>query len=170
MKNKSILAVLALSVLVVSPVKAQETATPKTELPSSVADERGERLALSRELHDIKRVKDRVLADIETLSQSLPLTEREDFKKYMELNVDFDALEQKSIEYAADIYTVPELKAMIAYFGSDVGRSAEAKGEEYGAKFGSDVQKEIDKAIMAAKFDKIEKLPQSTPTIDMLGR
>ncbi|HNQ92257.1 MAG TPA: hypothetical protein PKI93_04925 [Alphaproteobacteria bacterium] len=135
-----------------------------------VKDDHAERMALSRELHDIKKVKEQVLGDIDNIAQSLPMNEREDFKKYMELHVDFDALEQKSIEYAADTYTIHEFKAMIAYFGSNEGRSAEAKGGEYAAKFGPEVQKEIDKAIMAAKFDKIGGSSHPEPTKDMLGK
>lgn len=119
-----------------------------------------ERLALARDLHDIRRIKDRIMDDIDRAAESLPPVERESFKKYFELSVDFDALEQKSITYTADIYTVPELKAMISYFGSPEGQSAEAKSGEYGEKLGGDVQKEIDKALMAAKY---KNGGQSTP-------
>lgn len=133
-----------------------------------------ERLALSRELHDIRRVKDMVIRDIETISKQLPPTEQLDFQKYMELKVDFDELEEKSIEIAANVYTAAELRAMIAYFGSDVGRSAEQKGAQYSESFGKEVQKKIDEALMATKFDNLDHLPRSEqkiePNKDMLGR
>ncbi|HOO50043.1 MAG TPA: hypothetical protein PLK94_02010 [Alphaproteobacteria bacterium] len=120
-----------------------------------------ERLALSRELHDIRRIKNRIIDDIDKVSEAVPPLEREDFKIYIETNMDFDDLEQKSIRYAAEIYTIKELKAMISYFGSDAGRSAEAKGEDYSRKLGRDVQKQIDEALMAAKFDKVSPRPAS---------
>ncbi len=47
----------------------------------------------------------------------------------------------------------PELRAMIAYFGSPDGQSAEAEGELFADKIGKDVTKEIDAAILAAKYD-----------------
>lgn len=142
--------------------------------PAEGVDSMEERLALSQELHDIRRVKDKILKDIDAISQSVPALEREDFKIYIETHMDFDDLEQKSIRYAAETFTVPELKAMIAYFGSDVGKSAEAKTEAYGARLGRDIQSQIDKALMAAKFDNVNSLPHSEapqrgPTRDMLG-
>ncbi|MEK7801588.1 MAG: hypothetical protein AAB276_03955, partial [Pseudomonadota bacterium] len=54
--------------------------------------------------------------------------------------------------YTADIYTVPEMRAMIAYYGSPDGQSAEAKGAIYGPKIAKDVQKEIDAAVMSVKL------------------
>lgn len=157
---KNILAALAVLMLFVPSAQA--------EMPPPSDHE--ERLALSHELHDIRRVRERILEDVGNISMSLPEVEREDFRKYIELSIDFDALEKKSVEYAADIYTAQELRAMISYFGSPEGRSAETKSREYGEKFGADVRKEIDKALMAAKFDKVDALPHSGPTIDMLGK
>ena len=62
------------------------------------------------------------------------------------------------------------IKAMIAYFGSNEGRSAEAKGQEYGEKFGIEMEREINKAIAAAKFDEVGGQPHSEPSMDMLGK
>ncbi|OIN85466.1 MAG: hypothetical protein AUJ12_09140 [Alphaproteobacteria bacterium CG1_02_46_17] len=152
-------------VLISHPSFAEESVT--AEVP---ADEYKERLALSRELHDVRRVKEHILQDIDNIAQSLPFTEREDFKKYIELNVDFDKLEDESIKISADTYTVPEFKAMLAYFGSKEGRAAEAKSARYGAQFGPKIQEQIDKALMASKFENTNQLPRSLPNIDMLGK
>lgn len=122
------------------------------------------RRELARELHDIKHVKDQIRETIAGVAKSLPTVEQEDFKKYMELKIDFDALEQKSIDYTAEIYTADELQAMVDFFGSREGRSAEVKGDIYAEKFGAEVQKTIDQAMMAAKFDNMNALPQSLPT------
>lgn len=140
-------------------------ATNPATVVSQASDDLQNRLALARELHDIKHVKDHIRETITAASVNLPVVEREDFKKYMELKIDFDDLEKKSIQYTAEIYTAAELQAMIDYFGSTEGRSAEVKGEEYAKKFGAEVRKTIDQAIMAAKFDNVDSsLPKSLPT------
>lgn len=143
----------------VNPVQA----TPES-LVAKAADDLEQRRKLARELHDIKHVKDHIRETIAGVAKSLPSVEQEDFKKYIELKVDFDALEQKSIDYTAEIYTADELQAMVDFFGSREGRSADVKGEEYSEKFGAEVRKTIDQAMMAAKFDNMNALPQSLPT------
>ncbi len=126
-----------------------------------------ERIALSKDLHDIRNIRDRINATIAGVAQSLPAGDQEDFAKYVALHMNYDALEQKSIAYAADIYTAPELKAMIAYFGSPDGQSAEAKGGDYAGKIGADIMKDIDAAIIAAKYDGVpdKALPKLTPSV-----
>lgn len=137
------LAVLfVLSFVLVGPVSA-ETAKP---------DDAKERLSLAKDLHDIRHIRDAIHADIEAYAQQIPQGDREDFMRYVALKINFDALEQLSITYTAEIYTVPEMKAMIAYYGSPDGQSAEAKGVLYGPKIAKDVQKEIDAAIMSVKL------------------
>lgn len=112
-----------------------------------------ERLKLSKELHDVRHIRDRINDSIMGYSKAIPAGDREDFIRYVSLKIDFDKLEQASIQYAAETYTVPEFKAMIAYFGSPDGQSAEAKGSEiYAPKIAKDIKKEIDAAIMAAKL------------------
>lgn len=111
-----------------------------------------ERLKLSQELHDIRKIRDRINDMIEAMADAAAPEDRDGFIKYIGLKVDFDKLEQASITYAAETYTVPELKAMIAYFGSVDGQSAEAKGELYSAKINKDIMKEVDAAMMAAKL------------------
>ncbi|MDY0029316.1 MAG: DUF2059 domain-containing protein [Pseudobdellovibrionaceae bacterium] len=157
-----------------APALENPVAVQATGDQDAVQDTMEERLALARELHDIRRVKERILKDIDAISRSVPALEREDFKIFIETNMDFDDLEQKSIRYAAETFTVAELKAMIAYFGSDIGKSAEAKSEAYGQRLGKDIQAQIDKALMAAKFDNVNSLPrteapQRGPSRDMLG-
>lgn len=159
-------------------VHAEENVPPTTAAPSTgsaapptfdaaesgTPNDLDHRRKLARELHDIKHVKDQIRETIAGVAKSLPPVEQEDFKKYMELKIDFDALEQKSIDYTAEIYTADELQAMVDFFGSREGRSAEVKGDIYAEKFGAEVQKTIDQAMMAAKFDNMNSLPQSLPT------
>jgi hypothetical protein len=129
------------------------TVTSFTVLAESQDLDRAERIRLSKDLHDIRKSRDRINNMIMGAANAVPEVDREDFQKYVQLKVDYDALEQKSINYAADIYTVPELKAMISYFGSPDGQAAESKGAAFTSKIGKDIIKEIDAAILAAKYD-----------------
>ena len=123
-----------------------------THADNAKADDSAERLTLSKELHDIRHIRDSIQRDIEAYAKRVPAADREDFMRYVALKIDFNALEQKSIQYAADVYTAPELRAMIAYYGSADGQSAELKGSVYGSKIAKDIRREIDAAIMAAKL------------------
>lgn len=142
------LVVLSLSVVAVS------AATP--------TDDKAERVRLSKDLHDIRNIRERINGIIASAADTIPPADREDFQRYVQLKVDYDALEAKSIAYAADIYTVPELKAMIAYFGSADGQSAESKGAAFSDKISKDIIAEVDAAILAAKYDGVpdEHLPK----------
>lgn len=143
MKKLSVLlAVAVLSLSMVSAVYAESQDFDKAE-----------RIRLSKDLHDIRNIRDRINATILDAANAIPPEEREDFQKYVQLKVDYDALEAKSVSYAADVYTAPELKAMIAYFGSADGRSAEAKGQIFVDKITKDIIAQVDAAILAAKYD-----------------
>lgn len=124
-----------------------------TVFADPVADDKSERLKLSKDLHDIRNSRERINGMIMSAADAVPEADREDFQRYVQFKIDYDALEQKSIAYAAEIYTVPELKAMVAYFGSPDGQAAEAKSETFTDKIGKDIIKEIDAAIFAAKYD-----------------
>lgn len=140
--------VLSLSVVAVS------AATP--------ANDKAERVRLSKDLHDIRNIRERINGIIAGAADTIPPADREDFQRYVQLKVDYDALEAKSVEYAAEIYTVPELKAMIAYFGSPDGQSAESKGGVFSDKISKDILEQVDAAILAAKYDGVpeEHLPK----------
>lgn len=126
-------------------------------------DDMAERVRLSKDLHDIRNIRERINYTVSGIAEVMPPEDRADFEEYVRGHVNFDALEKKSIQYAAEVYTVPELKAMIAYFGSADGQSAEAKSEEFGKMISKDISKEIDAAILAAKYDGVspKSLPQS---------
>lgn len=128
----------------------------------SSTDDKAERIRLSKDLHDIRNIRERINATILDAANTIPPADREDFQRYVQLKVNYDALEEKSIQYAAEVYTVPELKAMIAYFGSPDGQSAEAKGATFSGKIAKDITAEIDAAILAAKYDGVpaEHLPK----------
>lgn len=139
---KYLIALFVLSFVLVGSVNAEATKP----------DDAKERLALAKDLHDIRHIRDAIHADIENYAQQIPQGDRENFMRYVALKINFDALEQLSIAYTAEIYTATEMRAMIAYYGSPDGQSAEAKGALYGPKIAKDVQKEIDAAVMSVKL------------------
>ena len=52
----------------------------------------------------------------------------------------------------ANTFTVPELKALIAYFGSPEGKSSQAKMGQYIDQVSPEVRKAIDAALVEAQF------------------
>lgn len=127
-------------------------AVPATAQEQSVPADMTERVKLAKDLHDIRQMRDVVNAQIEFASKGVPEAEREDFIKYMGLKLDFDALEAKSVKIMAEKFTATEMQAMIAYFGSPEGKSAEKKAKEYGAEMSTDIQQAIDAALMAVRI------------------
>jgi hypothetical protein len=157
MKNHLFCFLALISVVVVA---VPTYAEPAASVTASPVPDMAERLRLSRELHDVRRIRGKIDDMIEAISKTMPVQDREDFMTYMSESMNYDKLEDASVKYAAEIYSAPELQAMIAYFGSPDGQSAEAKGDDYAAKFSKDIEKEIDAAMMAVK---LKERPQSTP-------
>lgn len=121
------------------------------------ADMARERLKLASEFHDIRPLRDTINVAIENLAAGFSGTARENFISNMKLRINYDDLENQSIKIMAETFTVEELKAMIAYYGSDVGRAAESKAVAYQEKFSPAVKKALDAALAAEKFG--EKRP-----------
>ncbi len=136
----------------VSPVAA--TPVSETTIP---AEEMAERVKLSTELHDIRNIRDSVNATVAAYAKRLPEKQRESYMQGIELSLDYEKIEQVSINEAARVFTPAELRAMISYFGSPEGRSAEQKMGAYSKKVVAEVQRGIDAAIMASKLGEIPK-------------
>lgn len=137
---------------------SRETAAPLAAVlaPESIsADEMAERVRLSTELHDIRNIRDSVNATVEAHAKRLPERQREGYMRAIELSLDYDKIEQVSINEAAKVFTPAEFRAMIAYFGSPEGRSAEQKMGVYSKKVVAEVQKSIDAALMASKLGEV---------------
>jgi hypothetical protein len=116
------------------------------------ADDARERLKLATEFHDIRPLRDNINAGIENLAQGFGGQARENFITNMKLRINYDDLESQSIKIMADVFTVEELNAMIAYYGSAVGKAAEAKATTYQTQFTPVVRKALDAALAAEKF------------------
>jgi len=139
------------------PPAAAAAEAPAPVLENISAEEMAERVKLSTELHDIRNIRDSVNATVATYAKRLPEKQREGYMQGIELSLDYEKIEQVSINEAAKVFTPAELRAMITYFGSPEGRSAEQKMGAYSKKVVAEVQRGIDAAIMASKLGEIPK-------------
>lgn len=133
---------------------AQQAAEAQSQsLAPKISDEdMKERIRYAEEFHDIRPMRDAVNRNLEEYAKGLPEADREEFLRFVQLHIDYDKLEELSIQKMAEVYTVPEMKAMIAYFGSADGKSAEAKGPAYTSQIGPHITKAIDSALMDTRY------------------
>ncbi len=111
-----------------------------------------QRIALSKKMHDIWPVRPKIESAIDVVGEQAPATERARFKAAMRKAMDFNALETKSIETMADIFTVAEIEAMIEFYGSKEGRSVSFKTGDYEAALQPLLLQMIDKALLDTRL------------------
>ena len=160
------------AVLLISPAAAQEDAgsdanadavlTGQEQAAPQVADEAKDetkdeadyeqRLELSRKMHKIWPVRSKIETALDIVSEQIPQQERLKFKAGMRKAIKFDALEEASIDAMADIFSVKELAAMIAFYGSKEGRSVSHKTGDYERALQPVMIKMIDKALLDIKL------------------
>lgn len=116
--------------------------------PADLAD----RVKYATLFHDARPLRPFIEQQVDVYTQQVRESEREDFLRHVQLRIDYDALEDKSIEAMARLYTVPELKAMIAYYGSPEGKSADAKAGAYVEKITPEIGRALDGALMETRF------------------
>jgi hypothetical protein len=85
------------------------------------------------------------------MATTMPVDQREQFKKLMTTQVDVAALSKAMIDAMVKNFTTEELKALADFYGSPVGKSAMKKFGAYMADIMPVVQAEIMKA--AAKME-----------------
>lgn len=158
----------ALSIALLSPSQAQETAQQVT--PETVAQEPTtegviesaddllgnadyeNRLELSRKMHDIWPVRPKIEAVLDRIVEQIEPQNRMRFKSAMRKAIKFNALEEASIDAMADIFSAAELNAMIAFYGSKEGRSVSFKTDDYERALQPVMTKMIDKALLDTKL------------------
>lgn len=142
--------------LSLSPVQAQEEVVAEEVMQASEqkaeTNDYEERLKLSREMHDIWPIRTKVENALENIAQQVPEQERARFKAAMRKAIEFDSLETASIESMADVFSVDELKAMIAFYGSKEGRSVSHKIGDYERSLQPVLVKMMDKALLDTKL------------------
>ena len=131
------------------PAKAQEA--DDSAPPPAVQDDTGtmeERLALSRQMHEIWPIRPRVEEALDQVGANLDLAKAPKIRAALRRAIKYDQLEEESVQAMADIFTAPELEAMIAFYGSPEGQAIAAKTSEYEAALRPALTEMLDKASM----------------------
>jgi hypothetical protein len=142
-------------VLLAGPAAAQNdkrTDSTKAEEAKSAnpaPDTRERRLQLAERMHEIWSTRERINRALERMAQRYPESERDSFINAMQLAIDYGRIEEKSIDAMTRTFTVAELEAMVDYYGSEAGQSAENKRSIYQDRIQPVIQTMIDKALMA---------------------
>ena len=129
-----------------------ETQAEGTTVEAPQEENYDKRLELSKEMHEIWPTRPKIEAAIDAIGEQVPDAERAKFKAAMRRAIKFKALEEKSIETMAEIFTVKELESMIDFYGSKEGRSVAFKTGDYEAALQPLLMKMIDKALLDTRL------------------
>lgn len=135
--------------LFVAPAMAQNAA-PAPAAQAATGDA-AQRLELSKKMHAIQPARIQVEKAVALVAQRIPEANRESFKSSMMASIDTAKLEQVSINAMAQMFTVPELQHMIAYFQAPEAKSIAEKMPNYYMQLQPEIMKMVDAAMMAAR-------------------
>ena len=134
-------------------VMAQQEQKPAEATAAAIsAKEMEERVKYATDFADIKPIREAINRDIEAAAMGMDDNQKEEFMCYVQLRVNYDEIEAASIKTMAEMFTVAEIKAMIAYYGSPEGKSAEGKAKDYASRIGPMVTSAINGAMMDMRF------------------
>lgn len=157
------LALAALFFLPVSPVLAGEGASSAPAVASDAGSSGGDdvprergadwdaRLALAKRMHEIQPAAAQLDDAIASVAERLPVQERKGFEIAMKKILDYKALERTSIDAMAETFTLPELKAMVAYNESPEAQAISKKFAIYQGKIQPKVYEMLDRAMMQVR-------------------
>ena len=122
-----------------------------------------QRKALSQKMHEIWPIRRKVENALDSISERIDENNRAKFKAGMRRAIDFEELEEASIQAMADIYSVAELEKMIDFYGSKEGRSISVKTGDYEKQLQPLMIKMVDKALLDAKMGTQSPTSSSRP-------
>jgi len=122
-----------------------------------------QRKALSQKMHEIWPIRRKVENALDSISERIDENNRAKFKAGMRRAIDFEELEEASIQAMADIYSVAELEKMIDFYGSKEGRSISVKTGDYEKQLQPLMIKMVDKALLDAKMGTQSSTSSSRP-------
>jgi hypothetical protein len=114
---------------------------------SELPDTHGNRLVAARSYLEIASMKDMVRDMIAETAKNLPDNIRQPYIQYMTKSMRVEVLESIALASMAKHFTLKELNALVAFYGSPEGRSAMKK---FGAYMG-DVMPVIQQELMRAQ-------------------
>ena len=135
--------------MLTSPALAQEQS----------ADDWDKRVALSKRMHEIWPVEDKVEKGLDDVARRLREEDREKFKTIMRSSMDMEVLEKDSVDAMAQTFTAEELQTMVDFYGSDIGNSISSKVETYQKRLEPSYNQMIDKALMALRTGNASQTP-----------
>jgi hypothetical protein len=133
-------------------VSAQEVNLKASQKPDITIEDYDARLKLAEEMHEIWPIRPKIEDALERVAQNIPQTERLRFKSAMRKAIEFQALEEASIDAMVEIFTAKELQAMINFYGSKEGRSVSVKTGDYEQALQPVLVKMLDKALLDTKL------------------
>lgn len=137
------LLLIFMAFMVASPVYAQDDLAPE---PTN--------LELAEQMHKIWPIRPKIEAIIDIISEDIAPNDRLRLKAALRQAIEFDALEDASIEAMAEIFTAEELEAMIDFYGSKEGRAVTFKVDDYERALEPTMTKMMDKALLDLKLGK----------------
>ena len=114
---------------------------------SSSNDAKAELVA---KLHENWGVHNEVAKLVDAIASKLPAEQQAVFKEQMSKTLDVDQIKASSMETAANIFNEEELQAMVSYYSSPVGKTAEEKKVAYEQALMPKVKPMIEKGMMEA--------------------
>jgi len=117
-------------------------------------DDTAKRLELAGKMHEIWPMRTRMEAVIDNVAENFDEDKRNEIKASLRKAMDYKLLEEESTKAMAGIFTAKELEAMIAFYGSEEGRSISIKTTDYELALRPVMAKMMDKAMLDLRTGK----------------
>jgi len=125
-------------------------------IAADTPDTYGNRLAAARSYLEIMPMKDMMRNMAAESAKNLPKNIRPSYIQYMTKTVRVEVLESASLASMAKHFTVRELKALTAFYGSPEGRSAIKKFGIYMADVTPVIQQEMLRAQQQLEYQSLQ--------------
>lgn len=128
----------------------QET-EPKVEEKLS-EEQLARKIELAKKMHEIRPAAKQIDDAIRSISMRLPEAEREPFIASMRTSLNYNAVERISMDAMVDVFTLPELEAMVEYYSKPEAISAGDKMSEWAKLVQPEITRLIDRSLMRTRF------------------
>lgn len=110
-----------------------------------------EKIELATKMHQINPAREQIDMAINKVATAIPDAARDDFLLSVREAMDYDLVERESINAMAEVYTVEELRAMVAYYTSPEAVHLKERSKQYEEIFSPKVYEMLDRSIMKAR-------------------
>ena len=119
---------------------------------AAAEDDLAQKKVLAQDFFEVRPVSDAADFAIAQIAQTKPEAERNLFIKQMRVNMDYARLEAEMTKVLVDTYSAEEIKAMTAFYGSDVGKSIMDKQSSFQQGVSNVLSTMLDEAFMKANY------------------